>query len=322
MAQPLKHDAYTVACICPTDTEMAAVEGMLDEIHPSLPSSRDTTSYSLGRIGQHSIVIGVMPEGTNPAASVATQLLNDFPSVRFGLLVGTGGGVPSITYDIRLGDVVVSKPTDTYGGVIQYDRGKRTTGGQFKRTGSLNKPPSVLLSAMGRLEAKNRREKSKVPIHLRDMLQKWPIMKDEYVYQGADQDELYEVGYDHSGGPTCKTCDKSRLVDRGGPRRNNEPKMFYGTIGSANVVLKDGAEREKLREALGVLCVEMQAASLMDGFPCLVICCIRDYADSHENKQWQPYAAATAAAYMKELLLIIPTTQNKKTDKAADVMGK
>ena len=57
---------------------------------------------------------------------------------------------------------------------------------------------------------------------------------------------------------------------------------------------------------MGVLCVEMEAAGLMDDFPCLVIRGICDYADSHKNKRWQPYAAATAAAYAKELLSTIP----------------
>jgi hypothetical protein len=45
---------------------------------------------------------------------------------------------------------------------------------------------------------------------------------------------------------------------------------------------------------------------LMDSFPCVVIRGICDYADSHKNKRWQPYAAVTAAAYAKELLLTIP----------------
>jgi nucleoside phosphorylase len=44
----------------------------------------------------------------------------------------------------------------------------------------------------------------------------------------------------------------------------------------------------------------------MDSFRCLVIRGISDYADSHKNKMWYPYAAATAAAYAKELLLVIP----------------
>jgi len=44
----------------------------------------------------------------------------------------------------------------------------------------------------------------------------------------------------------------------------------------------------------------------MDSFPCLVIRGICAYADSHKNWVWQPYAAATAAAYAKELLYVIP----------------
>ena len=45
---------------------------------------------------------------------------------------------------------------------------------------------------------------------------------------------------------------------------------------------------------------------LVDEFPCLVIRRIYDYADSHENKIRQPYAAAAAGAYAKELLFVIP----------------
>jgi ankyrin repeat protein len=53
----------------------------------------------------------------------------------------------------------------------------------------------------------------------------------------------------------------------------------------------------------------MEAAGLMDVIPCLVIRGICDYADSHKNKSWQQYAAATAAAYAKELLNTIPGYQ-------------
>jgi hypothetical protein len=44
---------------------------------------------------------------------------------------GIGGGIPGDEEDdIRLGDVVVSKPTATFGGVVvQYDVGKVTVGG-------------------------------------------------------------------------------------------------------------------------------------------------------------------------------------------------
>jgi hypothetical protein len=62
--------------------------------------------------------------GTISAASVATQMLSTFTGLRFGLMVGIGGGVPSEKHDIRLGDVVVCKPIGSFGGVIQYDFGK------------------------------------------------------------------------------------------------------------------------------------------------------------------------------------------------------
>jgi nucleoside phosphorylase len=61
-------------------------------------------------------------------------------------------------------------------------------------------------------------------------------------------------------------------------------------------VIEDGRTRECLRRDLGVLCVEMESAGLMDKFSCLVIRGICDYADSHKNKRWQPYAAAMEAA--------------------------
>ena len=62
------------------------------------------------------------------------------------------------------------------------------------------------------------------------------------------------------------------------------------------------------------MCFEMEAAGLMNDFGCLVIRGICDYADSHKNKKWQPYAAATAAACAKEILSVIPAIKVTKTD--------
>jgi len=82
-------------------------------------SSRDQNGYTLGRIGTHNIIVAVMLAiGNSRAASVAMELLKDFRSIRFGLLVGIGGGVPGEEDDIRLRDVVVSKPTATFGGAV------------------------------------------------------------------------------------------------------------------------------------------------------------------------------------------------------------
>ncbi|KAF3012740.1 hypothetical protein E8E15_004199 [Penicillium rubens] len=254
----LSHDDYTVGWICALPLEMAAAKLMLDAIHPSLPRPpTDQNTYILGNIGDHNIVIACLPSGAYgivSAATVAMQLLSSFHSIRFGLMVGIGGGVPNGNADVRLGDIVVSQPTDTSGGVIQYDLGKVLSGGQFQRTGMLNRPPKVLLTALATLQAHHFTEESRIL---------------EFISE----------------------------------------------------VVKDGRRRDQLAQDLGVYCVEMEAAGLMNDFPCLVIRGICDYADSHKNKEWQGYAAMAAAAYAKELVLVVPIDQVKTTPTARDTLA-
>lgn len=308
----LTYTDYTVACICPMGVELAPVKAMLDHVHPDLASQRDVNTYVLGEIAGHNMVIAVLPEiGTSAAATVATQLLNDFPAIRFGLLVGIGGGVPDENDegpDIRLGDVVISKPTSTFGGVVQYDLGKHLSGAGFQRIGSHNKPPQLLRSTVEKLAADHRLTGSKVPVYLSEMLLKYPVMVTDYSHQGVANDVLFSKDYPHLGGRTCRNCDKGRVIERD-DRPSSDPQFHYGTIGSANTVVKDAILRDQLRQDMNLMCIEMEAAGLMDSFPCLVVRGICDYADSHKNKKWQPYAAAVAAAYMKELLFTIPPQQ-------------
>jgi nucleoside phosphorylase len=64
----------------------------------------------------------------------------------------------------------------------------------------------------------------------------------------------------------------------------------------------------------------MEAAGLINYFPCLVIRGICDYADSHKNDQWQRYASATAAAYTKEHLAYMPGVEVQETKRALEVL--
>ncbi|KLJ12088.1 hypothetical protein EMPG_12786 [Blastomyces silverae] len=325
MDEPIKPkytpDSYTVALICPMGIEMAAVEGMLDDIHPNIAMERDENTYTLGQIGQHNVVIAVLPGmGTSPAATVVTQTLNDFKSIRFGLLVGIGGGIPvDGERDIRLGDVVVGKPTDTFGGVVQFDRGKTYKDGRFERTGALSKPPNLLLGTVEKLRAKHYRQGSDLSKNMAAMLNKFPKMRKGPLRDlKSSKDLLFEATYFHPEKmSTCRACDPSKLVNREA-RYEDSPEVHYGTIGSSNMVIKDSITRNKLYDELGVICVEMEAAGLMDEFPCLVIRGVCDYADSHKNKEWQPYAAVTAAAYLKELLETIPASEVNRTPPAAE----
>lgn len=316
---PLSHDDYTVGWICALPLEMAAAKLMLDAIHPSLPCPpTDQNTYILGNIGDHNIVIASLPSGAYGNVSAATgamQLLSSFHSIRFGLMVGIGGGVPSSKADIRLGDIVVSQPTDTSGGVIQYDLGKALSGGQFQRKGTLNRPPKVLLTALATLQAHHLTEDSRVLEFVAEIQAKLTLRRAANFARPTKEDDLYQTEYEHGASDTCADCDRSKLIAR--PlRMYEEPVIHYGLIASANQVIKDSRRRDQLGRDLGVLCVEMEAAGLMDDFPCLVVRGICDYADSHKNKEWQGYAAVVAAAYAKELVSVAPIDQIKTTPTA------
>jgi nucleoside phosphorylase len=135
---PQKYEDYQIGIICALAIEKAAVVAMLDETHPKLRKEKgDDNEYTLGRIGLHRVVIACLPAGimgVGAAATVAKDMLRSF-TIKFGLMVGIGGGVWSKKDDIRLGDVVVSQPTGTHGGVVQWDFGKTEKDGKFRRTG-------------------------------------------------------------------------------------------------------------------------------------------------------------------------------------------
>jgi hypothetical protein len=191
-----------------------------------------------------------------------------------------------------------------HGGVVQYDMGKTMPSG-FEWMGLLNSPPLVLLSAVAKVRANELRGWSKLLEHVSKLgrIARFQRVK-------AEPDVLFAAAYDYSRGQTCDRCSVDRQEARQ-PRKSEEDVVVqYGTIALGNQVMSSMAERDKVGAELGgVLCFEMEAAGLMNSFSCLVICGICDYADLHKNKRWQPYAAVTAAACAKEVLLVIPPAE-------------
>lgn len=307
---------YTVGWICAAETEYLAACELLDEEHPS-PSSHslhDHNTYTLGRIGDHHIVIACLPKGRYgiaSAASVAKDMLRSFESIRIGLMVGIGGGAPSEKHDIRLGDVVVGCPTSSMGGVVPYNFGKAIQDQEFQETGFLNLPPTLLLTALMKLSVDHKRKGNRIAESVRRMIIKNPRLSEDYRHPGAEHDRLYESSYIHRDNDhRCESsCDStSPPVVRRSPRAldPDAPMVHYGLIASADRLMKDAVARDRLIEKHDILCFEMEAAGLMNDFPCVVIRGIYNYSDTHKNNAWQGYAAATAATYAKELLRVIP----------------
>ncbi|KAJ5626483.1 Pfs NACHT and Ankyrin domain protein [Penicillium herquei] len=329
-------DCYEVAWIAALQIEKAAAIVMLDEEHAPpigfIKHQTDHNVYTWGRVGNHNIVIVSLASGvygSTSAAITASSLLASFPSIRVGLMVGIGGGVarPDKGYDIRLGDIVVGHPSGTLGGVCQYDMIKAKADNEHERTGFLGRPPTVLLNALTEIQARHEIEDPKIPIFLKEILEKNPKMSKRtkkspgYSHQGFENDRLFKSSYDHISGLDCQNCDAANEVQRD-PRETSDPDIHYGIIASGNTLVKDAATRDRIANDIGdnCICFEMEAAGLMNHFPCLVIRGICDYADSHKNDRWQRYASATAAAYAKELLAYLPPADVKKTKRASEVL--
>jgi len=354
----LTHNDYTVGWVCALPKEQTAATAMLDQIHPDLPKPpNDHNTYTLGSIGKHNIVIACLPKGkygTTSAATVATRMVGTFPSIKVGLMVGIGGGIPP---KVRLGDVVVSTPVDEYPGVVQWDFGKAEKDSKFKRTGALNNPPSALLTALTKLETKREMNGSKIPQYLDDLEKNWPNLVPKYTRSASLKDPLFEpdlsyrsrsrwqviflmlwktiqalLGYllgwwafaPMDRGPEQMTSTTVSTAVDGKQSRPGDMRVHYGLIASGNQVIKDAKLRDGLNESLSgnVLCVEMEAAGLMNDFPCIVIRGICDYADSQKNKDWQEHAAAVAAACAKELLEYVQPSDVDRERPVKDILGQ
>lgn len=302
---------YTIGWICAISTEYVAAQALLDQIHkpPEHVSQNDNNDYALGSIGRHNVVIAALPDGeygTSSAAGVARDMLHTFSNIRIGLMVGVGGGAPSPRHDIRLGDIVVSAPRDGKGGVLQYDFGKTIQEQSFQITSVLNQPPTVLRTAISGIQSQHEMNGHRIEDVIQDALENKRRLRNKYSRPDTSKDSLYLAEIIHSDEACCTgaaSTDPSNLVRRR-PRTEDDdnPTIHYGLIASANTLMKDALVRDRLSSEKDVLCFEMEAAGLMNHFPCVVIRGICDYSDTHKNKEWQGYAAMAAAAYAKDLL--------------------
>ena len=66
----------------------------------------------------------------------------------------------------------------------------------------------------------------------------------------------------------------------------DEPVVYYGLIVSADQLMKDVIARDRLMKEYDILYFKMEAAGLMNDFPCVVIRSICDYSDLYKNDVW------------------------------------
>jgi hypothetical protein len=216
--------------------------------------------------------------------------------------------------------------------VLQYDFGKAMQNEGFKITGALNNPPTILLTAVNALKARYEADGHNIEELINQIFRRKTRLQRKYKRPKPESDRLYVPILVHpsDGNKGCATAcgdDPQNLISRL-PRTadDDNPMIHYGLVATANQVMKDALVRDTLSTNYDVLCFEMEAAGLMNHFPCLVIRGICDYSDSHKNCEWQGYAAMAAAAYARNLLCqILPSkVESEKTihDRLSSVEGQ
>ncbi|KAI0846396.1 purine and uridine phosphorylase [Daldinia vernicosa] len=309
--EDLQPENYRIIWIAPLEIEAQAALHMLDHRHTGrFPMARgDDYVFQAGDMCGHNVVIATLPAGqeygSGSAAALASQAKKFFPNFWFGLLVGVAAGIPDLKQDpprdIRLGDVLVSIPDMDRPGTVAYDLGREIGGDtlQLLRHGYvLAQTEQVVRSAIGSIKLDSP-EESRLFLPFYENMKNKKHAKGTFIDPGQDRDNFYQLGDDGI----------EHIVERPKRPASERTRVWYGPIGSGEKLMRSASKRDKLRDEHGIIGLEMEAAGIMNRLNVGVIRGTCDYADDHKNKDWQPYAAAIAAAYAKALLSQIPPSQ-------------
>lgn len=286
-----------VLIVTALEKEAAAVSATLDR-SVTIGVLGDLAIYRVGQFiaksGEKRTIMTVNAGmGKAHASALGANALRSFPNIKYIVMVGIAGGCPNPgdpEKHVRLGDIVVSKAD---AGVLEYDFIKNAHEVELRR---YPQPVCAAMSAaMGELI-----------IQSIAGLRPWEECADQiavklgptFGYPGADKDQLYDgenvVAHPHE--PT---------------RREGRPKIIQGLIASADILQKNAADRDSLRDKYQVRAIEMEASGLQtaawaNGKNIYVVRGICDYCDTHKDDVWQDYAAAGAASMARVLVEAMP----------------
>lgn len=270
---------YTIAWICSCDIEFNAAIAFLDERHPNplLVVKSDPNIYALGKMHERYVVIASRRDGEygrpNLNCPVNTFLVRSFPNVRCGLLVGLGGGAPTLNQDVQLGDVVVGDPDKHTSGVIAYNVISSILHKKFCQDWALNMAPREIRKGQDKL----------------------------FTELKQNSTLIVEVAAD-----TAKKTSDPSIYSRphAEPKRLVDPlcKIHYGLIASGHKLMDNDQVRNIIAVENNILCFETEAAMILNDLPCVVIKGICDFAGPKKTTRWRGWATMTAGAYAKCLL--------------------
>ncbi|KAJ0426159.1 hypothetical protein BJY00DRAFT_127026 [Aspergillus carlsbadensis] len=316
---------FEIAIICALGLESDAVEILFDHHYRDFGKAPgDPNSYRTGRIANHDVVLAYMPQmGKGPAAAVSAHLLSSFENIKLALIVGVCGGVPEGNHgNIFLGDVVISDK------IANYDYGRRLPDG-FVSKETAWMPNFQVASFLRMLRGwKGRQDLKQRTNHHHGVLR---AVDNTYHHPTSHGDRLFEKSYRHKHHPSqscmactadqaCKTaqgatcdelqCNLKHCIIRCPPSSRSAginqsdltTEIHFGCVASGDTVMKSGEDRDAIARQHAAIAFEMEGAGVCPILQCIVVKGVCDYADSHKDKLWQPFAAGIAAACMKAIL--------------------
>ncbi|KAH6873475.1 hypothetical protein B0T10DRAFT_466260 [Thelonectria olida] len=267
--RPSRREDFEIAIVCALPVEFDAVALTIDQFWDDAGdlygrAVGDQNSYTTGRIGNYDVVLTLLPNiGKVSTAGAAASLRVSYSRLKIVVLAGVCGEVPGLGSRRE----ILLGDVIISKQVIQYDIGRLYLG-HFEIRNSphdiLGRPNRDIRTLVNNFETSHGR--------------RW-LQRDTARFLLGLQEK-------------ARSLDSEILYEYPG---SNQDKLF-------DAVMKSGGDRDRFAAEHEIIAFETEGAGLWDEVPCIVVKGVCDYADSHKNKRWQPYAAATAAAAVKALL--------------------
>ena len=266
--------------------------------------------------------------------------MGTFQHVQHVFIVGCAGGIPHYTdpnRHLRRGDIVVSYPNEedyVYGNENEnfldstwfffryffkgiYEAERSAEGFEFVST--CYKPKNFQLYHL----LEEIRENYQSTNETRSLTHQYPWEK--FLSEGLQ--------YLLSHNIDCLPPENDRLyikmengevVDVDHPGRKEKdyrrPKLCFGMIAGGKNLLNNDYLKMTLGEKCNVLCFDSEIDQVLAAIQgnqtesFLIIRGVSDYHDGTLNKEWQPFSALCAAAFMKTLIYRIPASSHSEYD--------
>ncbi|XP_064643977.1 uncharacterized protein LOC135497910 isoform X3 [Lineus longissimus] len=308
----------TIAIITAMYHEKMAVDAMMRDKTTFVKYKKEGESnlYTIGSIGNHKVISTKLPMlGRQRTAQISsgnttTRLLGTFLDVETVLLVGTCGGIPHMTdYNKhpRLGDVIVSKPNDGGPMYVFCDRYRKTDEGISYKTRDWTPKSLALQNIADRLREQFETNPTECiwQHYIEEGLAELTEQEASYVRPNAASDRLFMSIGGHEvieiGHPTCP---------EGTPdfRISGVPCLRSGPMGAGRDILKDDTLRQDFSQRFGLAAYNTEMDQVLESIvgnckdDFMFIQGVADYTEGHKNKEWQPYAALSAAAVMRAII--------------------